>query len=303
MTEISIYRKKSTLLLPILILSFFFNSCEDVIEIEIANTQSQLVVDAWLTNEDKLQTISLTQSQQYFENTTPIPVIGASVTINNNNGNSFEFLDDNNDGKYIWEPVMGEFFGSTDDEFILSIAINSELYHGVTKLKRVPIIDSLIQEFRENEIFLDDGIYVEFFARDFSGTGDAYWIRSYKNGNYLGKASELNIAYDSGFDSGSQIDGLIFIPPIREFINEIDDNNIDIPWKVGEVSRVELHSLSLEAFNFLEITRDQINNGSNGIFSIPLANTKSNITNTNANSPALGFFNIAAVSVKEIVIE
>jgi len=280
-----------------------FNSCEDVIEIETENSTDQIVVDAWITNQSIAQTITLSQSQGYFDNNAPPAINDASVVVSNSNGSIYDFENLNNDGKYVWTPHNEETLGSVGDELTLSINVSGDQYESITIIKRVPTLDSLIQEYRENEIFLDDGIYVEFFARDFVGTGDSYWIKAFKNGNYLSKASELNIAFDAGFDAGSQIDGLIFIPPIRDFVNELDEDDIDLPWEVGEVSRVEIHSLSLEAFNFLEIARDQINNGSNGIFSLPLANTRSNIENTSGGFSPLGFFNVAAVSSKEIVIE
>ena len=304
MTKESIFNIKCAVLsVAILFSALVFNSCEDVIEIEINNAASQIVVDAWITNESKSQTIVLNQSQNYFDNTAPTGLLEANVTVQNSNGRSYKFLDPNNEGKYTWVPKSGETLGEVNDEMTLIIVEENEEYQAVTRIKRVPSLDSLLQEYRENEIFLDDGIYVEFFARDFIGTGDAYWIKSFKNGNFLNRASELNIAFDAGFDSGSQIDGLIFIPPIREFVNELDEDDFDIPWNVGEMSRVEIHSLSLEAFNFLEIARDQINNGGNGIFSLPLANTRSNIINKTGGNAALGFFNVATVTSKEIIIE
>ena len=74
------------------------------------------------------------------------------------------------------------------------------------------------------------------------------------------------------------------------------------PYNEGDVVRVEIHSISNEAFNFLEVARDQINNGDNGIFSIPLANTRTNITSEEGKA-VLGFFNIAAVSSASILVE
>lgn len=284
-------------------LLFPFLSCEDVIDIQVDDAATELVVDAWLTNEADTQTVRLTWSQTYFDNTDPPPAQNAKVVINREDGASFEFTDDNNNGFYDWIPSADKSLGEVSHFFTLNIEVGEDLYQATAEMNRVPTLDSIIQEFRENEFIIDDGIYVEFFARDFAGTGDAYWIKSFKNGDYLSKATELNIAFDAGFDSGSQVDGIIFIPPIREFVNELNDEDIPTPWDPGEVCRVEIHSLSQDAFNFLEIARDQINNGSNGIFSVPLANTRSNVFSTATGEAALGFFNVAAVSSGELVIE
>ncbi len=286
----------------ILIIAPIF-SCEDVIDIQVDEAATELVVDAWLTNEPDTQTVRLTWSQTYFDDTNPPLVENAKVVIQREDGASFDFIDKSGDGSYHWIPSGSESLGEVGHSFTLDIDVGEDLYQARAEMNRVPTLDSIVQEFRENEFIIDDGIYVEFFARDFAGTGDAYWIKSFKNGDYLSKATELNIAFDAGFDSGSQVDGIIFIPPIREFVNELNDEDIPTPWDPGEISRVEIHSLSLDAFNFLEIARDQINNGSNGIFSIPLANTRSNVFKTSTGEAALGFFNVAAMSSGELVIE
>lgn len=52
----------------------------------------------------------------------------------------------------------------------------------------------------------------------------------------------------------------------------------------------------------MELIRDQILNGSNGIFAEPLANASSNIASPDG-SAVLGVFNVAKVTSKEVVIE
>ncbi len=297
------FNKISRSILGLLAIGVMITSCEDVIVLDPIESDTQLVIDAWIDNRNTTQTISLSQSRQFFDNTTPEPVTNANVTLTKNDGTIFIFNDNNQNGKYEWEPSTNETLGISGDQFSLEIDINGDLFTAETTMNRVPPVDSITQEFRDDEIFLDDGIYLEFFARDPQGTGDAYWIKAFKNGEFLNRASQLNIVFDAGFDSGSQLDGIIFIPPIREFINELDNDDIDTPWKPGETSKVEIHSLSIDAFNFLEIARDQINNGSNGIFSLPLANTRTNITNESGGLKPLGLFNVAAVSSLEIQVE
>lgn len=280
------------------------SGCTDVVNIDVEGSAGELVIDGWIDNRAQPQTIRLTQSQEYFDNTPPPIGNDAIVSINNlTSGDIYSFIDEQSTGDYIWIPTNDTpQLGSIGDELALTINYNNDVYSSSTTIKRVPTIDSLVQEFRENEVFLDDGIYMQFFARDFDGTGDAYWIKAFKNGEFLAEASDINIAFDAGFDSGSQVDGIIFITPIREFVNEKDDDGADQPWEAGESLTVEIHSLTTDAFNFLEITRDQITNGDNGIFTLPLANVRSNIVNAQGER-ALGFFNVAAVSSATYVIE
>jgi hypothetical protein len=285
-------------------LAMILFGCEDVIDIDIDSSGGDLVIDAWIDTRSQTQSIRLALSQEYFDNTNPPVVDNAIVTVTNTTTNTVNLFDEvNGSGEYKWTPEGDATLAKVGDALTLKITYNGDEYTASTIVKRVPVIDSIGQEFRENEIFLDDGIYVQFFARDFVGTGDAYWIKSFKNGAFLNEATDINIAFDAGFDAGSQIDGIVFITPIREFINAKDEDGIDQPWTKGENIMVEIHSLSTDAFNFMEIARDQITNGDNGIFSLPLANARSNIRRQSDGKSALGFFNVAAVTSRSKVIE
>ena len=277
-----------------------FASCEDVIDVALEDGGVQVVVDAWVNNLPVDQELFLSSSQPYFDNTNPPPIVDAIVKLTREDGNEFNF-EHRGAGRYVWTS-NGDSLGSVGNGFILEIQAGETSYTAQNEISRVPEIDSIGIEFRENEIFLDDGLYAQFYARDFEGKGDTYWIKTYKNDSLLDKTQELNIAYDAGFDAGTGIDGLVFIPPIRELINAVDEDLISQPYAPGDQIRVEIHSISNGAFDFMEIARDQINNGDNGIFSIPLANTRSNISSSDG-SLVLGYFNIAAISMREETVE
>ena len=267
----------------------------------------QLVVDAWLTNEVEAQVITLTMSQPYFQNTFPEGISGATVQVIRDDGEIFEFQEAEN-GQYIWLPE-GIGLGEIGNEFGLAIELDGKTYGSLTTLNRVAPIDSIRTEFRDDEFGFPDGIYAEVFARDLEGPGDMYWIKTFKNGEFLNKPLEINYAYDAGFSPGANVDGLIFIPPIREGVNRVadsdgDDDNDVAPWDIGDEIHVEIHSLSLPAFNFLATAERQMINGLNGIFSEPVINTPGNVVNINdENEEVLGIFNVAAVSAMTKVID
>ena len=164
-----------------------------------------------------------------------------------------------------------------------------------------PPVDSLVQDSIDN--IFGKGIFVEFFARDNIGIGDTYWIKTFENNVFLNKPEEINLAFDAGFDSGSEADGLIFIPPIRALTNEAVDSIGDSPWAVGDLARVEIHTLDPQIFEFLETTRDQLINGQNGIFAEPLANAKGNITNLDSDIEVLGVFCVSDISSLDYIIQ
>ena len=284
-----------------IILSTLLTSCEDPIDVNLIEAEPLLVVDAWLNNTDSIQVIKLTSSQPYFDSTPAAGVTDADVTVTREDGEVFEFLH-NTDGEYTYD-LGGSSIGVIGQSYTLDITNGDDQFSATTILNRTAPIDSIRQELRENEIFGDDGIYCELMARDPIGLGDTYWIKTYKNGEYLNRASELNIAYDAGFDSGGEVDGLIFITPIRELITPFDDDLLPIPWIAGDVIKVEVHSMSEDNFFYMETFRDQLVNSQNGIFAEPLANTEGNVIMTNGTNNVLGTFNVAAVSEIEHVIQ
>ena len=280
----------------------FFIACEDPIDVRLDDAEQQTVVDAWLDNSKQRQEIRISQTLPYFTAEFTPGVENATVTVTRNDGSLFNF-EHEADGVYVYNVPQGETLGSVGDQFELTVSVDNDMYTANAEIYRVPEIDSLVQEFRENEVFTDDGIYCQVFARDFEGLGDTYWIKSYRNGQFLNRPFEINLAYDAGFDSGGEVDGFVFIYPIRDLVNEVDTDGIPQPWEVGDDIRVEIHSISNDAFSFLEIMRDQLLNSFNGIFAEPLANTKGNIVHANGDKTVLGVFNVSAVSAVEATIE
>jgi len=288
--------------ISLLALIFLVTACEDPIDVELDNAEPQLVIDAWLDNISNRQVIRVSETLPYFEAAFTPGIENAQVSVTTGSGDVFVF-EHESDGNYVLELSQGESIGSVGETYTLSIEIGNERYSSSTSMFRVPNIDSLTQEFRENEAFTDDGIYCQVFARDFDGLGDTYWIKTFKNGQYLNRPFEINLVYDAGFDSGGEVDGFVFIYPIRDLINEVDDDGVPTPYEPGDEIRVELHSISNSAFAFLEIMRDQLQNSSNTIFAEPLANTRGNINHETGDDTVLGVFNVSAVSVAERIIE
>lgn len=293
-------------LIPFLYLigiAFFIGACEDVVEIDLEEGKVELVVDAWINNKPETQTIKLRRTSPYFEASFAPVVLDATVTITDGDGNTFPFVDTNNDGNYIWEPTPGNSFGTIGQTYELSIQLEGVEYTASSAMNRVPPIDSIGLEDREPELGQPAGIYAQFYSRDPIGVGDCYWIKTYKNDIYLNKPQEINIAYDAGFTAGSEVDGFIFIPPIREAINRIPDSGADAvdnadlpPWAVGDSIAVELYSITEEAFFFWERARIQLTLGDAAIFAEPPSNVPSNISSTNTEETPQGFFNVSAVS-------
>ncbi|NRB52473.1 MAG: DUF4249 domain-containing protein [Saprospiraceae bacterium] len=300
-TNITIlYKRRLFQVLALLGLSVGLWNCQDTIDVALDDAPQLLVVDAWLNNLPEAQTIRLSLTQPYFDNKLSDGINDATVTIVDDQGNMTTFQGQG-DGNYTWNPTGEEGLGEVGRIYTLNIDWDGKTYTGTAPMTGAPPIDSITQEFRVDDIRGPDGIYCQFFARDLVGLGDAYWIKTYKNGQFLNKPQEINLAFDAAFAPGAEADALIFIPPIREGVNrfpdpDTDDNDEVAPWNPGDSIRVEIHSITPTAFQFLTIARDQMTNGDNTIFAIPLANTKGNMKSSQADEDVLGMFNMAAVA-------
>jgi hypothetical protein len=284
----------------VLFISVFFISCEQVIDLEVKEGKSQLVVDAWLTQSIDQQKITLTLSQGYFDNSGTKPALGATVIVYNQDSTQHEFKDLKGTGEYTYQPKTKEYI-KIGQPTALYIKYGGEEYYSLSVLKPVPKIDSVTYEVFSFPITPPnggpkDGYLAQFYAKDFVGEGDTYMVRSYKNDTLRFLPADITLAYDAGFSPGSKSDGLLFILPIRQAINQqlfVDKDKL----------KVELYSIPQEAYYFLFQLKQESSNG--GIFATPLSNIPTNIQNLNPNSEtkAIGAFFVSSRSVFETVID
>ncbi len=284
-----------------LVILLILSACEDVINPKLDSIAPVVVVDAWLTDLPEPQTITLSQSQDYFDNGPLEFVEGATVSLVRNGSTEMTFAE-GDPGRYVWNPAAGETLGNVGDAYELRVTIGTETYTSQSVMNRVPQIDSIAFRFEEENLVFPDSFFGEVFARDFVGSGDTYWIKAYKNGVYLNQPDEINIAYDAGFSAGGNVDGLVFIRPIRDGINPIDQDENDefiSPYSPGDSVLVEIHSITNDAFDYLNEVRIQIDRqgGFGELFATPVANVPTNIVPTNnQNQVVLGFFCTSAVA-------
>ncbi|MCY7353204.1 MAG: DUF4249 domain-containing protein [Cytophagaceae bacterium] len=283
-----------------ILLTLTLTACEDVIDLDTETGPAQLVVDGWITNQTGPQSIRLSQTAGYFDNSPAKPVLGATVLVTDEAGTKYEFKDLKSSGQYVWTPFSPTNpMGYLGGDYTLSIKTNGEEYQAKTHLYPVPRIDSLTYFFEKPPIVANDspkeGYQAEFFARDLPGEGNCYWIKVFKNGKYFAKTTDINLAYDAAFSPGAASDGLLFILPIRRSITpEL--------WQERDTVRVELHAIPKEAFFFLQQVRLESSN--QGLFATPPSNIISNVVNQNSGGrKALGFFGGSIVSGFQTVID
>lgn len=277
-------------------------ACEDPIEVPSQFEESQLVVDAWLTNTDSEQTIILNETVDYFAGGNPAPVTEATVQVCNERTLSCVFFAHQGEGRYTWQPDPGQQLGQVGDVLALGIQLGERQVVSTTDISRTVRIDSIgLETEEEGTLGLADGIYAQLYAFDSLGQGDTYWVRAYKNDTLLNRPTEQIVAYDATFDAGTSIDGTYFITPLRIGINPLDDDGFFVPYEPGDNIYVEVHSINEFAFQFINIAVEQILN--EGIFASPLANAPSNIVDADTGDRVLGIFNVAEVASIAVEVE
>jgi hypothetical protein len=293
--------KKNIYLILSILSIVMLSSCEDVVQIGLKSSEKRLAVDAWLSNKAGEQLIKLRFTAPYLDTLPAPPIKGATVNVTDNTGKVFVFTDELNDGNYIWKPTGNEIFGKIGNSYTLQIAFEGETYEAVSKLNPVPPIDSISLEFRTEQLGRDDGYYAILNAFDFPEIGNAYWIKTFKNGKFLKKPGEVNTAYDAGFRN-SGVNNQAFIVPIAEGLNPNPDDQ-EPPYIIGDSVRAEIWSINEEGYTFLNQLVGELTNG--GLFATIPANISSNIKNKNAGSSkvAVGFFSVSAVSASSRKVE
>jgi hypothetical protein len=296
-----LYITLSSLLIAILF------ACEKEINPDLDKAEAIIVVDAWLNQKMERQEIKITRSQPYFDNTTPAKISGAIVSIEDlDSGTMYEFQEGEN--AYYWQPVDVPF-GVVGHHYKLTVNVDGEIFEAFSTLGRVPPIDDVQFNFEPADLLVKQDYYkAEFIATDPAGVGDAYWIKTWKNGEYLGKPGEINIAFDAGFTASQSVDGEVFNLIIRQdFLNPTDkipdtQNEYYPSYLVGDSVYVEVHAITPETFDFLWAVYFQTNRTGSitELFATPLANVPTNIQSTDENSITniAGFFNVGGVSGK-----
>lgn len=289
-------------LLTLLLATSIFWSCEDTIYPELEQAEPQIVIDAWINDNQVPQYIRITETLPYFDSVSNSGIENATVYIIDNEENTrYDFIEKST-GIYEWIPSP-EYpqIGTIQNSYNLYVEVGEKVYSSSSILNRVPEIDSIVFSFESGSIY-PEGYYAQFYASDIIGPGDTYWIKAYKNGNFLNKPNEINIAFDAGFSAGSNVDGITFLELIRDMINPHDNDEAgdELPsYQPGDSVFVEIHSINYEAFTYLNELKIQTDRpgGFAELFSVPLSNVPTNIVSMDPEGlKPIGFFNISAVS-------
>jgi hypothetical protein len=285
--------------LLIVLASFVFSGCEEVIKVEVEKGETMLVVDAFLNDNGATQKIRLTTTAEYFSNAPTPAALGASVTLTDlNAAATFTFTGDGL-GNYVYVPQAGDTLARVGHVYQLSISYNGGSYAALSTLNRTTTIDTIL--FKRQKTGIEDTTaepkkyFPYLVARDAPGAMDFYWIKTYRNGVFYNGPGQLNVVQDAG---GTGTDGIYIIPPNAFFILTPDND----PIRQLDACTIEMYSINKDTYDFLLQMQIQMNNAQSGLFATAPENVRTNIKRVSSGGlRAIGWFNMGATTSKTVI--
>ena len=257
-------------------------SCTDVVDVEVQQGPTRLVIQASLDWEKGTtgneQLVKLSTSTEFFDTTNNTAVTGASVSITNDtSGAEFIFTDQNN-GEY----TTTEFVPVLNQSYTLNVVHDGETYTAQETLMPVTDITDLYQD-REDG-FDDEELELHVEFTDPANEENYYFFKFQREGDLL---PEFEVG-DDEFVNGNEIDWWY------ELEEDEETDKIDV-LKPGDVVAIEMYGISEAYYDYMDILIDQI--GGVDIFSATPVAVKGNCINlTNPDNYAHGYFRLTEVN-------
>ena len=136
--------KKYKLYIAALLLSLTALSCTKVIDLKLGNETGKLVIEANVTNKHGQQFIQLSQNVPFTNTNTYPPVTGATVSVSDNQGNTYPFTE-GPPGSYY----SAAFEGVAGNTYTMTVSANGATYSANSVMPALVPLDSLT--FKKNE--------------------------------------------------------------------------------------------------------------------------------------------------------
>lgn len=285
------------LFLPFVLL---LTSCEDVVQIKLDEGSKLYVIDAFVSDLRTDQIVRVTTSDSYFANREAPPVENAIVTLVNLTTNVAYDFSYTSKGNYMYSVNVGDTIARFGHKFMLKVSINGDTYTSIAQKKRPAIIDSIAAFYNDGSDPFGgptDTYNCLLFARDKADNdADYYWLRTFRNDTLFSGSGDINLCIDGtgGIVTNAPVDSIAFTPPAT-FIGFKT-------YKLNDVCKVEIHSISRETYFFFFQAQTQINNA--GLFATTPENIKTNIsTPDGAKVRAIGWFSMASAVTKSKLVQ
>ena len=267
--------------LTILLFVLVFTSCEDVIDVDVQEATTRLVIEASLDWEKGTtgnnQTIKLSKSTPYFDANTNVSVTNASVKVtNNNSAEEFVFTHQSN-GLY----TTTQFVPVINDSYTLEVIYDGETFTANETLTPVTDITEITQSIEDG--FENDVLEFNVIFTDPEDEENYYLFKTQRRGDLLPELEDG----DDEFVNGNEITWWF------EKQEDEDTDKIE-EYKPGDIVDISFFGISEAYFNYIRILIEQSEGA--GLFSstpVPLRGNCVNITTPG--NYAYGYFRVTQV--------
>lgn len=272
--------KKVTFLI-VLLLSIFFTSCEEVVNVDLDTAPPKLVIEAAINwqkgTTGKQQSIKLTTTTGYFENVIPT-VSGATIFVKNSKNEQFNFNEVNKTGRYVcanFNPVINE-------TYTLTVINKGTTYAATETMKSVAPITRIEQNNQGG--ITGDKIEVRAFFND-PADADNFYLYKYV---YSSKVTSTYYVGEDKFFQGN------------EYFSKSDDDEL----KIGDEVNITHYGISKQYYNYMSILVSIAGSNVGGPFQSPPATVRGNIINmTDKDNYPLGYFSLSEIDIKKYKIQ
>jgi hypothetical protein len=256
---------KQYYILLMIITALTFTACEKVINVDLKNVESKIVIEGIIDNSSNPAKVIISKSVSFSTANTYPPVTGATVKIIDNLSNNFT-LTETTRGTYTNAALIG-IPGRT---YTLTVTAEGKNYTAVSTMPQQVYLDSLFQE----KITLTKTIIVvNALFDDPAGFGNSYQFIETVNG----KRNKAIFILDDQFQDGGTI------------ANQLIDE--DIKLKAGDLVQIEMQCVNRTIYRYLL-----------GLSDLQLGNTVPANPETNISNNALGYFSTHTSQKKTIQI-
>ena len=263
--------KKKYSFLYIASLVFSLTSCEKVINLDLNSTDPIIVVDGQVTNSLTVGSIvKLSYTNKVNSNNNIVPLIGATVTIQEDNGTAHSLPEVSN-GVYR----NANLIGITGKTYNLKVVTNGVTLTSSSKMPTMVNFDSLVVEDFPN--FGKTVKVVTPFYKDPNGLGNNYNLLMFKNGRLIKDA----FAYDDSFIDGKKVTfPLIYSREKDEF-------------KKGDIIEVVMNCIDYDNYKYWFSFSQSSTGSPQAVPNNPISNIKGN---------AIGVFGANTYQKRNVVI-
>jgi hypothetical protein len=254
------------------LLALTLTSCEDVIDIDLNEADSQYVIQGAVTNETGPYTVTIQQSVPFDEQNNYPQVSGATVVISD--GTLTDTLTEVQPGKYQTVRLLQ---GQPGNTYTLNVVIDEQVFTAQSTMP--PVV--LFEDLTTTTMTFGNSLRIQMVPRfkDPLGLGNYYRFVQWNNGERL---SNIFVIDDS------RSDGLVITRPLLT-------TGLDFKAVAGDSVTVEMQTIDRNTYKYLYALDASSSNG-------PNASTPANPDN-NFGGACLGYFSAHTVQRKTILVE